>query len=52
MIGTVIGALVFGTLSNGMNLMNVNSNWQLILTGAILLGASLLDSVTNKKRSS
>jgi D-xylose transport system permease protein len=49
MIGTVIGALVFGTLSNGMNLMNVNSNWQLILTGAILLGASLLDSVERRK---
>ena len=51
MIGTVVGALVFGTLSNGMNLMNVNSNWQLIFTGAILVGASLLDSLTNKKRS-
>jgi len=48
MIGTVIGALVFGTLSNGMNLMNVNSNWQLILTGAILLGASLLDSLERR----
>jgi D-xylose transport system permease protein len=47
-IGTVIGALIFGTLSNGMNLMNVNSNWQLILTGAILLGASLLDSMSNR----
>ncbi|MGZ3406883.1 MAG: sugar ABC transporter permease [Polyangia bacterium] len=52
MIGTVVGALVFGTLSNGMNLMNVNSNWQLIFTGAILVGASLLDSLTNKKRAS
>jgi ribose/xylose/arabinose/galactoside ABC-type transport system permease subunit len=51
MIGTVIGALIFGTLSNGMNLMNVNSNWQLILTGAILLGASLLDSFSNKRTS-
>ena len=50
MIGTVIGALVFGTLSNGMNLMNVNSNWQLILTGMILLGASLLDSTSMRKR--
>jgi ribose transport system permease protein len=49
MIGTVIGALVFGTLSNGMNLMNVNSNWQLILTGLILLGASLLDSLSHKR---
>lgn len=50
MLGTVIGALVFGTLSNGMNLMNVNSNWQLIFTGLILLGASLLDSLSTKKR--
>ncbi|HWE27854.1 MAG TPA: ABC transporter permease [Polyangia bacterium] len=50
MIGTVVGALVFGTLSNGMNLMNVNSNWQLIFTGAILVVASLVDSLTNKKR--
>ncbi|HEX8952651.1 MAG TPA: sugar ABC transporter permease [Polyangia bacterium] len=52
MIGTVVGALVFGTLSNGMNLMDVNSNWQLIFTGAILVGASLVDSLTNKKRAS
>jgi len=51
MIGTVVGALVFGTLSNGMNLMNVNSNWQLILTGAILLGASLIDSFSQKRHS-
>jgi D-xylose transport system permease protein len=49
MIGTVIGALVFGTLSNGMNLMNVNSDWQLILTGGILLLASLLDSPQLRK---
>lgn len=44
MLGTLLGALIFGTLSNGMNLLNVNSNWQLILTGMILLGASTLDS--------
>jgi len=49
MIGTVVGALIFGTLSNGMNLMNINSNWQLIFTGLILLGASLLDSLSTKK---
>jgi ABC-type xylose transport system permease subunit len=49
MVGTVIGALVFGTLSNGMNLMNVNSDWQLILTGGILLLASLLDSPQLRK---
>lgn len=50
MVGTIIGALVFGTLSNGMNLMGVNSNWQLIVTGQILLGASLVDALSSKKR--
>jgi ABC-type xylose transport system permease subunit len=49
-VGTIIGALVFGTLSNGMNLMGVNSNWQLIVTGQILLGASLVDALSSKKR--
>jgi ABC-type xylose transport system permease subunit len=44
MLGTLLGALIFGTLSNGMNLLNLSSNWQLILTGMILLGASALDS--------
>jgi len=48
-LGTLIGALIFGTLSNGMNLMTINSNWQLILTGAILLGASLLDSASSQR---
>ena len=50
MLGTVIGALIFGTLANGMNLMTIDSNWQLIVTGLILLGASLLDSLSSKKR--
>jgi D-xylose transport system permease protein len=49
MLGTLLGALIFGTLSNGMNLLNVNSNWQLILTGMILLGASMLDSLSLRK---
>ena len=50
MIGTVVGALIFGTLSNGMDLMDVNSNWQLIFTGAVLVAASLVDSLSHKKR--
>lgn len=49
-LGTIIGALVFGTLSNGMNLLNVNSNWQLVVTGQILLGASVVDALASKKR--
>jgi ABC-type xylose transport system permease subunit len=49
MLGTLLGALIFGTLSNGMNLHNVSSNWQLILTGMILLGASTLDSWSTRQ---
>lgn len=49
MVGTLIGALIFGTLSNGMNMLGVNSNWQLIITGQILLGASMLDALSSKK---
>jgi ribose transport system permease protein len=48
MLGTLLGALIFGTLSNGMNLLTISSNWQLILTGLILLGASTLDSWSNR----
>jgi ABC-type xylose transport system permease subunit len=46
MVGTLLGALIFGTLANGMNLLGVSANWQLIFTGLILVGASTLDSVT------
>lgn len=46
MLGTFVGALIFGTLSNGMNLLGVSSSWQLIFTGLILAGASALDSVS------
>ena len=30
-VGTVLGALVFATLANGMNLLRIDSNWQLDL---------------------
>lgn len=50
MLGTVIGALIFGTLANGMNHKGIDANWQNIITGMILLGASMLDSLSTKKR--
>jgi ABC-type xylose transport system permease subunit len=48
-VGTVLGALIFGTLSNGMNLLGVSSNWQLITTGLIILGAARLDSWSTRQ---
>jgi D-xylose transport system permease protein len=49
--GTVLGALVFATLANGMNHLHIPSDWQLILTGAILLAAGTVDVLSKGKRS-
>jgi D-xylose transport system permease protein len=50
-VGTVLGTLVFATLDNGMNHLRVDSNWQLICTGMILLVAVLIDVLSKGKRS-
>jgi len=47
----VLGTLVFSTLSNGMNLLGIDSNWQWICTGMILLVAVLIDVLSKGKRS-
>ncbi|KZL90557.1 ABC transporter permease [Clostridium magnum] len=47
--GTVIGGLVIGVLSNGLNLMNVNSFWQFIVKGVVILIAVYVDALKKKK---
>jgi len=42
--GTVLGAMVIGVISNGLNLIGVSSYWQLIVKGIIIAGAVLLDA--------
>lgn len=49
--GTVIGGLVIGVLNNGLNLLNVNSFWQYIVKGVVILIAVYVDNV-KKNRSS
>ncbi|HEX8996370.1 MAG TPA: ribose ABC transporter permease [Ktedonobacterales bacterium] len=41
--GTIIGALILGVISNGLNLLNVNSFYQDAIKGAIILFAIMLD---------
>lgn len=45
LLGTFIGALLIGVLGNGLVLMNVSDYWQRILTGAVIVGAVILDRV-------
>lgn len=42
-VGTIIGAMIIGVLSNGLNLMNVSSFYQSILKGIVILLAVLAD---------
>ena len=48
--GTLIGALIIGILNNGLNLMGVNSDWQFIIKGAVILGAVYMDFIRSQKK--
>ena len=41
--GTLIGALIIGTLNNGLNLLGVSSFYQLVVKGAVILLAVFID---------
>lgn len=46
--GTVVGVLFLGVLQNGLSVAGVESYWQQIITGLILIGAITLDFVQRK----
>ncbi|MBP3410793.1 MAG: ABC transporter permease [Clostridia bacterium] len=48
--GTLIGALIIGILNNGLNLMGVNSDWQFIIKGGVILGAVYVDFIRSQKK--
>jgi ribose/xylose/arabinose/galactoside ABC-type transport system permease subunit len=41
--GTLLGALLIGTVNNGMNLLQISAYFQLVVKGAIIVAAALLD---------
>jgi ribose transport system permease protein len=47
--GTLIGALILTLVLNGMNLLQVNANWQPFVTGVIVLIGVWVDMVTRKR---
>ncbi len=48
--GTVIGIVIIGLIYNGMNLLRVESYWQTIVKGLLIIGAVLMDMTINRKR--
>ncbi|MGB4571335.1 MAG: sugar ABC transporter permease [Rectinemataceae bacterium] len=48
--GSMIGALVYMSLMNGMNLLGTDISLQYVIRGAVLAGAVIFDVVTRKRK--
>jgi D-xylose transport system permease protein len=48
--GAIIGALVMASLDNGMSIMNLDSYWQFIVKGSILMLAVWVDIYSRQKK--
>ncbi len=48
--GTLIGALVIGVLSNGLNLLHISSYVQMVIKGVVIILAVAFDLLKNKGR--
>lgn len=47
--GIVIGAILLGTINQGMSIYGLDNNWQYVVKGAVLLIAVVFDVVSNHK---
>ena len=45
-VGTLFGCMIVGVISNGMNLIGIDSNWQLVVKGLMVLIAIIIDVAT------
>jgi D-xylose transport system permease protein len=46
----LLGALVIGSITNGMDLLGLESNVKFMVTGAVLLAAVIVDAVARRQR--
>jgi ribose transport system permease protein len=48
-LGTVIGAFIISTLTNGLRILSVPQEWQTVVTGAIVIAAVYLDIIRRRR---
>jgi D-xylose transport system permease protein len=46
--GALLGAILIGTLQNGLNTLSISNGWIYIVTGLVLLGAVMLDTFARR----
>ncbi len=47
-IGSIFGCILVGVINNGLNLMGVSTNWQLIAKGLLIIFAVFIDTQATK----
>jgi ribose transport system permease protein len=48
-LGTIIGAFIMGVLTNGLRIMSVSQEWQIVVTGVIIILAVYADILRRKR---
>jgi ribose/xylose/arabinose/galactoside ABC-type transport system permease subunit len=49
LVGAFFGVLIFGLIQNGMGLMSIDTQYQLVITGAIIIAAVAIDELRHKR---
>ena len=49
-LGTVVGAALMGVLRNGLVLLGVSANWQLVPLGIVIIAAVVFDQLRQRRR--
>ena len=49
-VGTVIGALIMSVLVNGLRILSIQTEWQNVVVGVVVLLAVFFDSLRNRQR--
>lgn len=50
--GVLIGVMIIGVITNGLTLLHVDSNWQYVAKGLIILLAVYIDMIRQNKQQS
>lgn len=48
-LNTLVGALILGMLTCGLQILNISTHWQTIISGAVIVGAVYLDKAKERK---